>query len=577
MVDRLALGHLAQLFDPITGFRYHEEVAALGSISQVGGLFGDEQLYVYDPRALHSILVKDQEAFAETSIFLELNSVILGNGLIASEGENHRRQRKMLNPHFSPTYLRRLMPVFNAVARELRNSVETLCMEHEAVTGFEVDMLLPLSRAALEYIGRAGIGYKFNSLEEPASNPYAAAIKNILPAVSPFIPWLAFFPTFRRLTPPALQNFLANMLPMKSLHRLRRITRMMEVTSKEIYSQKRKCLAPDESAHADILSTILEHNAKLDTDERMPEDAVVAQINTFLFAATDTTSNASARLLHVLALHPSTQSELRQEVSNLLKRGEISYDDIMSLPLLDAVVKETLRLYPPVFFFQRTAQQDTILPLLFPVRGTDGSAIEEVPVRRNQNIILAIAAVNKDKRIWGPDADEWKPDRFLRPLPDTVANAKIPGVYANLMTFMGGPRSCIGFKFAELEMKITAAYLLESFVFMPAKEDVIWKLGSVQTPHSSFDGTGGPRLPMRVQLVQTVSGVASHPSMYALTCRQSGSTDLERVGRAYAYDAGFSMILMFASSSPASPTPERRSVLMSLKACLGMELGFGTA
>jgi cytochrome P450 len=135
----------------------------------------------------------------------------------------------------------------------------------------------------------------------------------------------------------------------------------------------------------------------------------------------------------VLALHPDEQATLRKEISRALgDRREITFDEIMSLPVLDAVVKETLRLYPPVFFFQRVACQDTILPLLFPVTGTDGRTIHEVPVGKGQDIMVAIAAANRDKQIWGPDAHEWKLERFMGPLPESVTRARIPGVYANL-------------------------------------------------------------------------------------------------------------------------------------------------
>ena len=76
--------------------------------------------------------------------------------------------------------------------------------------------------------------------------------------------------------------------------------------------------------------------------------------------------------------------------------------------------------------------QDAILPLHSPVRGTDGSSITEVSVPKGTVAVLNLWACNTNKAIWGEDAYEWKPGRFLSPLPPTVEAARVPGVYANL-------------------------------------------------------------------------------------------------------------------------------------------------
>jgi hypothetical protein len=79
-----------------------------------------------------------------------------------------------------------------------------------------------------------------------------------------------------------------------------------------------------------------------------------------------------------------------------------------------------------------SACKDTVVPLMFPVRGTDGAEIREVPIRENQNVIMGMGASNRNKALWGPDADEWRPERWLSSLPDALCEAKIPGVYSHL-------------------------------------------------------------------------------------------------------------------------------------------------
>lgn len=79
-----------------------------------------EQLIVSDPRALQHIVVKDQDIYEETDMFILGNKLIFGEGLIATLGEQHRKQRKMLNPVFSLGNMRELLPIIQPIASQLR-------------------------------------------------------------------------------------------------------------------------------------------------------------------------------------------------------------------------------------------------------------------------------------------------------------------------------------------------------------------------------------------------------------------------------------------------------------------------
>ena len=73
-----------------------------------------------------------------------------------------------------------------------------------------------------------------------------------------------------------------------------------------------------------------------------------------------------------------------------------------------------------------------VLPLSEPIRGLDGALINEVFVPKDTTVSIGIRACNRNKAIWGEDALEWKPERWLKPLPEAVIKAHIPGVYSNL-------------------------------------------------------------------------------------------------------------------------------------------------
>lgn len=72
------------------------------------------------------------------------------------------------------------------------------------------------------------------------------------------------------------------------------------------------------------------------------------------------------------------------------------------------------------------------MPLSAPIRGVDGTLIEAIPVKKGMRIVTDIRGSNTNKEIWGPDAYEWKPERWMNPLPRAVEEAHIPGVYSHL-------------------------------------------------------------------------------------------------------------------------------------------------
>jgi len=220
----------------------------------------------------------------------------------------------------------------------------------------------------------------------------------------------------------------------------------------------------------------------------------------------DTTSGALCRILLLLSTHPDIQNKLRQEIVDARKHhgpGDLEYDELVALPYLDAVCRETLRLYPPLSHVLRTTRQDIVLPLSTPIKGLDGQEISEVPIPNNTNIIVGILAANRNPEIWGPDSEEWKPERWLTRLPESVSAAHIPGIYSNLMTFLGGGRACIGFKFAQLVLKVVLSLLIESFEFAPSNKEIFWQMTNIVTPTVVGGGTK-PQLPIVVKLAKPI-------------------------------------------------------------------------
>jgi len=314
-------------------------------------------------------------------------------------------------------------------------------------------------------------------------------------------------PIFVKLGPPKFRRFLMRLVPHKAVRRTQEIVDTMYRTSVDIFERKRSALQQGDEAvlqqvgrGKDIMSILLKANMGATEEDRLQESELIGQMSTLTFAAVDTTSGALARILSTLAEHSNVQDKLRKELTEAHEsNADFNYDDLSSLPYLDAVCRETLRLYPPVPYVTREARQDIIIPLSRPITGQNGTEIHEIHIPNGTGIMVGVLGANRNPEIWGDDAYKWKPERWLSPLPDSVKQARMPGIYSNTMSFLGGGRACVGFKFSQLEMKAVLSVLVESFRFSSADKEIVWNMGGISSP--SVKGHQEPQLPLIISMI----------------------------------------------------------------------------
>ncbi|KAF5351555.1 hypothetical protein D9758_007246 [Tetrapyrgos nigripes] len=493
-------GNLMQFFDVREGWQFHEMLLErFGAIVRYYTFLKEKRLYVYDTKALHHILVKDQTIFEEPTSFLEFNKLAFGEGLLATLGDHHRKQRKVLNPVFSTLHMRNILPTFYEIAHQLESTLKAKLQSGPQ----EIDMLNWLSRSALEFIGRSGLGHSFDPLtEDTPAQKYTSSFKELVERANGLmllriyiIPWAV------KIGSPAFRRLVCRLIPSSNIHRIQELVDYLWEVSVEIYNKKKAELESEDKVFAnetgelgaDILKVLMKENSKVSGDDQLDEKEILGQ---------ETTSNAMTRMIYLLSLHPEVQDKLRKEVTEARALGDPDYDSLEALPYLDAVCRETLRLFPPIPLLFRVARRDTILPLSKPIRGMDNTQMTEIAIPKNTNIMISILNCNRNPDIWGKDALEWKPERWLQPLPQSVQDAKIPGVYSPLMTFNAGGRSCIGFKFSQLEMKVVMSILIDSFKFTPADKEITWQMGAVATPVVVNDTGSLPQLPVILHLTK---------------------------------------------------------------------------
>ncbi|KAI0059669.1 cytochrome P450 [Artomyces pyxidatus] len=498
----LLSGNFTQMFNHGAA-KFHKYLDdTYGRVYRITGFFGASILVISDPHAAANILVKEHSTFVMDPALRESNRLVWGPGLFAAIGEHHRKQRKMLNPVFAPQHLRSLIPLFHRVT----NQLELVLRQLTADGPREIELLDWLGRLALELIAQGGLGYTFDSLNlDAGEHEFASALQEYMPTISSLYLWRKITPFLPRW--PRFLRFCALRLPNAKVHNVIRISDIIHKHSMQIFKEKKALLAKGDKEFArqlgegkDIISLLMRESEDAAEDVRLPDEEIIAQIGTFLFAGSETTSVTLSRILLLLAQNPDVQDRLRDELNeaHTSADGDMTYEVLSELPYLEAVCHETLRVYAPVAFVNRTCAADVAVPLSQPIETSDGP-LSAIFIPQGTDIIIHTTAINRAKDIWGPDAEEWRPERFLSPLPESVAEAHIPGVYSNTMTFSAGGHSCIGFKFSELEMKVVLFHLVRSFRFSPSQTEIIWKYGGLTTPSLKGSDTFGPKLPMVVE------------------------------------------------------------------------------
>ncbi|KAK5047594.1 hypothetical protein LTR84_006691 [Exophiala bonariae] len=300
-----------------------------------------------------------------------------------------------------------------------------------------------LNRTTLDIIGRAGLGTDIDSLtnpEAPLRDAYRRCFEFDIQAR--VINGLAAFTPLVRLLPVRANRDMA---------KARSI--ILDHATRIIYN---KASTEEESSkvhHKDIIGLIVKNNLTASKEDFLTVETMRDQVMTFLGAGHDTTATTAAWTLLLLAKNPEIQGRLRNEIRSHMPFlfdadtredvSKVNHADVDLLPYLEDVCKESLRYIPSIPMTVRKTIEDDTLGGYFVPGGT--------------TIYLMANCINRLPTYWGDTANTFDPTRWKN-LPDTyTTNA--------FMTFLQGPRGCVGRKFAEVEMKTILCALLSKYTF----------------------------------------------------------------------------------------------------------------
>ncbi|CAK5283309.1 unnamed protein product [Mycena citricolor] len=421
-------GNLAELLlAPVYGQYEFTWLKRFGSVYQIRGCFGRTHIVIADPVSMNYVFSSPKWDQAPTLSTL----MCMATGLQSVEGfraagPEHRHLRGALNGAFTASVVQTYEPIFERVAAGISERIDSSPTN-------TVDIADILSAETLSAISMALLSRPVEELDPG----FVQLNINLLRAAA------------RSSKKDLLStDLLANYIPRRLLYRLLnfRIAGWHAVTrgrdlglalGRAVVEDKLRVRASGEDQGIeDGYDLLLSGKAGTGT-KNLGTEELIAQTSVLLLAGQDTTANTLAFCLIELARNPALQDQLRTEI-----QAHAPGQSYNQLPLLNAVIKEVLWMFPTEPVTDRLAYEGDIIPLSEPVLDRQGQKIECIPVRKGQVVTMAIASYQRMISQWGSDVMEFNPMRWLDG--GSVQTSNIIGPYANLMTFVSGARTCIG-------------------------------------------------------------------------------------------------------------------------------------
>ncbi|KAJ7071726.1 cytochrome P450 [Mycena belliarum] len=433
---------------------YEEWAAKYGPVFQVPIAFGGRRIILSDPKAVNHFYSMERSVYIKSQLGRTVIANLFGRGLLWAEGESHKRQRKALTPAFSNAAIRRLTSVFYDSAYKLKGNWDAAI--DNTSDGALIDVEHWMNLVALDSIGIAGFSHDFRTLDgeysavaeafDSLSFEGMSFLSNLVFVLGLQFPFLAQLPTARNRIMGNLRRTISGIAD-----------GLLEKTRRE-----KRTHVSDETADRSVIGLLLKAEDD-DAELHMNDDEVMAQ-NVLLLAGYETTSISLTWALIELAKAPEKQTKLREE---LIAFGatDPTWDQLVSsLPYLDGVVLEILRLHPPVDATTREAMVDDVVPIGEPITTASGDVVNSIAVTKGAMVTVSIRGMNRSEVFWGPDAKAFRPERWLTLSDDPLRAKEIQG-HRHLITFLDGPRTCLGKAFALAEFKAALSVLVRNFTF----------------------------------------------------------------------------------------------------------------
>jgi cytochrome P450 len=399
---------------PIVGNLYAFRSNPLGFLSNAAREYGDlvyfrvasQHMYLVNhPDYVREILVNNQGNFIKSRA-LQRAKVLLGEGLLTSEGQQHLRQRRLVQPAFHRERLAGYASAMSEGAVRVRGRWQA---------GSSMDVSVEMAHLTLSIVAKT----LFSADVESEASEIGGAMTTVLQM-------------FRLLLLP-FSDYL-HKLPLPSVRRFEKARARLDATIYGLIRERRKSGADT----GDLLSMLL---LAQDEDDRMTDQQVRDEALTLFLAGHETTANALTWTWYLLSQHPEVERRLHEEIDAVLGDRVPELADVPELRYAEMILAEALRLYPPAWAIGRMAKGP------FELGGV------EIPPK--SICILSPYLVQRDAR-WFPEPEKFDPERWT----PEARDARPKFAY---FPFGGGARVCIGERFAWMEGVIVMAAIAQKW------------------------------------------------------------------------------------------------------------------
>jgi cytochrome P450 len=413
---------------PIVGSLFAFRSNPLGFLTNAAREYGDlvyfrvlrQHMYLVNhPEYVREILVANQGNFIKSRA-LQRAKVLLGEGLLTSEGQHHLRQRRLVQPAFHRERLAGYASAMSECAVRWRERWQA---------GSTLDVSTEMPHLTLSVVAKT----LFNADVESEASEIGAAMTTVLQM-------------FRLLLMPFSEYM--EKLPLPYVRRFEKARARLDGTIYGLIRERRK----SGEDTGDLLSMLLfaqdDEKAEEKVDARMNDEEVRDEALTLFLAGHETTANALTWTWYLLSQHPEVESLLHAEIDRVLQGRAPRLADVPQLRYAEMILSEALRLYPPAWAIGRMA--------------TGPFELGGVQIPAKSICILSPYLVQRDPR-WFPDPERFDPERWT---PETRESRP----KFSYFPFGGGARVCIGERFAWMEGVIVMAAIAQKWRFRLAPD-----------------------------------------------------------------------------------------------------------
>jgi cytochrome P450 len=372
---------------------------------------------ISDSDLVREVLVTKSKLFEKSPFDKKILGKFLGNGLVTSDGDFHRKQRRLAQPAFHATRIQNYAEVMveyteallqewdDYSERNIADDMMLLTMQIVSKTLFNADKVTNSGDTAVS------IGNAIHDLQESSNGDFVMGF--------PLPDWL-----------PTANNRQRN-----------RATLIFNAAMEQIVAKKRETAVHGKvTDEGDLLSMLM-----LSEDEdgaTMDDKQLRDEVATLFAAGHETTSNALTWTWYLLAQHPEVESKLHEEVDRVLNGRLPTLDDLKDLPYTLQLIKESMRLYTPVWLLNGRVPLEDV-------------EIGDYIIPKGSTVFISPYANHRQAKYF-PEPDAFKPERFTPEFEKSLPKFAY-------MPFGGGPRVCIGNAFAMMEAQLIVATIAQRY------------------------------------------------------------------------------------------------------------------